>query len=433
MINSIFKLFKKNKKELIIALILGVIVGIVSSQRGSILTEVFLTIIFSFCFFVIFLRYHDQVIAKIVIIAFFLRLGLSYVQRFLFSLPDSTADAVTFERRAWEAAEAMLRGEEAISLTGSYYYSAVVSYFYYLFERSPLIAQFINVLLGSLLVFVVYKIVMVLFESKKASHISAVVATFFPTFVLYSAITMRELVIVFPFALSFYFFSLWFKKGRFRFALLSLLFIFISGLSHGGMMPIGFAYVFLFLFYQPLKKRWFFFKKESLVMLFVALIIFFLFFTFFRTKIPTLEDLSVERFQRQVSGAARDRASYLEGVVPENYMDVVVQTPVRMVYFFFAPFRITHTLDYIGVMDSFLYFVLFILSFITILKFWRKDKALCLSFLLVFLAFSVVFAWGISNYGTAIRHKQKIAFLLIVMASYSLSNNKFLKRLKFKL
>ncbi len=422
------KYMKKDKLSLIITIfVLSFLTGVVSVLRGSDFLSIFFSFILFFSFLVFFLKYKDQVLAKIILLSFLIRGFLAYFQRFISPLPDSTADAVGFERHAW------LFAEEGITRGGAYRYSQVIGWFYSLFGRTPLLAQFINVLLGTLLVFFIYKITLTLFERKRTAHIASLISAFFPVLALYSAITMRELVIVFPFALSFYFFSLWLKKGRFKRIILSFLFIFVSSLSHGAMILIAASYFFFFLFYKPLKKRWTFFKKESLIILLIFLISFSIFFSFFRSKIPSPQDFSPERLERQVTRATRDRAAYLEGLYPESYTDIVLQTPVRIVYFFFSPMRVEQRQDIFGAFDAFLYFSLFILSFLVLLKLWKKNKETCLAFLFTLAIFAIVFSWGVSNYGTAIRHRQKIVFLLIIFSSFYITkiyekNSLFLNR-----
>jgi glycosyltransferase involved in cell wall biosynthesis len=410
---------KSNILFLGVILILTILIGLTSTIKGSDFLGIFFFILSFVYFFIFFAKYPDQVLSKIILSAFILRAGLAFVQRFLFSLPDSSKDAATFERIAWEAVEKWFYMEEKINFGGSYYYSEVISWFYCLFGRVPLMAQLLNVLLGALIVFIVYKITITLFENKKAARIAAGITAFFPTLNLYSAILMRETFIVFFLALSLYFFTKWLKKGEWISFLLSLIFVFISGIFHSAMILVALVYFFMFVFYRPLKKKWVFISKRFLIGGLLMIFVFSLFFENFNNKIPTPSEFNLEILEK----TPRGRAMYLEGLNPDNYFDVVWQTPIRVTYFYLAPFpwQIREPLDLVGFADVFLYFILFIFFFKGLFVLMKKNKAAFLSFLFIFIIFSGVFAWGTSNYGTSLRHRQKIVFLLIILASYYLS------------
>jgi hypothetical protein len=388
----------------------------------EICTEVFFSILIFLGVLFFCLKLQDKKLSLIVLAGFLLRSGLAFYQRFIGYLPDSTADAMRFERNAWQAAEAWLAGTEAgVKLAGSGYYTRLIAWLYYLLGRVPLAAQFVNVLLGTLVIFIVYKTALVLFENKKAAHIAALITAFFPTLVLYSAITLREAIVVFSLAFSFYCFSRWLKGGRVINVLSALALIFISSIYHGGVVYIGGAYLIVLSFYRPQDKKWLLLSRQLVLGIVLGVVYFSLFFNFFGSKALTPAEITPERLARHATKTSKDRGAYLEETAPETHTDIATQTLSRTVYLFFSPFKVRDRIDYLGVFDTSLYIALFVLSFIAIIKLWKKNKALVLTFLLMILFFAGVFSWGASNYGTAIRHRQKIVFLLIIMASYSLA------------
>ena len=110
------------------------------------------------------------------LIAFIVRFTLALIQFYAFPLPDSTADAVTFERVAWDMAS---QGNLIQTFTfGARFYSWIISIFYSLFGvRSPLFMQSLNVLLGILIVFNVYKITKIIYNDERVSSIAALIAS----------------------------------------------------------------------------------------------------------------------------------------------------------------------------------------------------------------------------------------------------------------
>lgn len=427
----------------------------------------FTGILFSFLAFLwvlfFYIKHRDKILGKIIILGFFLRAGLAYFQRFIAPLPDSTADAIGFERKAWEAAKAWTGGVESASLTGAYYYSRVIAFIYYFFERVPLAAQFLNVFLGTAVIFIVYKTALVLFENRKTAQIAGLITAIFPTFNLYSAILMRETIMVFFFSLSFLFFSFWLKKEGLRLICLSVAAIFISSIFHGAFFLIGLIYLFIFCFYYPRKNEWLLFKKQFFIGIALTIIYSFLFFNFFHSKIPHFPSIAYQKMENVIvsisslekleetgivpaelresiivpvkpvelakvidkaaTKRARGRAAYLEDLSANNWFDILWQTPIRIVYFYCAPFiwSIKAPLDLLGLADVLLYLFLFFFFFKSLMKIRKQNKALFFALLLILIVFSVTFAWGTSNYGTSLRHRQKIVFLLILISSYSLS------------
>lgn len=363
-------------------------------------------------------------------------------------------------------------------------YSKLIAVIYYFLDRIPLIAQFLNIIMGVAVIYLVYKTIIVLFDNKKAGYIGAFIVAVYPTLNLYSVVLLRESVIIFFFALSFLFFSLWIKKGKLKNIILSVIFIFISSIFHGGMFLAGLVYLFLFCFYHPEKKKWRLFDKQLLIGVLITIIYSALFFGFFASKIPNipiivyekaesiflsyqtkreikelkenlalqLNETSTEEFIKKIeesislkekeieekkdevpkvtkiinkssSVGVKGRTVYLEEREAESFFDIVWQTPVRTVYFYFAPFPwdVDNYADVVGVINSLFYLILFAFFIKTLFFLWKEDKALFWALILILLVFSGTFAWGTSNYGSAFRHKTKILFLIVIVASYSIS------------
>ena len=197
---------------------------------------------------------------------------------------------------------------------------------------------------------------------------------------------------------------------------------------HGGMVFIGIVYVFFFSFYHPKKKRWVAISLNSLIA--VLLVVFYLvtFGDLVTNKLPQdmsmlfSEDFLGERTQI----AARDRAAYLAGFAPTSPLSMLLQTPLRILYFLYTPFvwMVSAAVDVVGFFDALLYIFLSIYAFKGLASLRRKDKLLFWGIVLILVVFLVVFAWGTSNYGTAIRHRQKIVWLLSVPAAIGIAKSR---------
>ena len=138
-----------------------------------------------------------------------------------------------------------------------------------------------------------------------------------------------------------------------------------------------------------------------------------------------LDLFSLEHLQAYVADRRFGRTHYLEGFVPESYLDLVWHTPVRLLFFMFTPFpwMIDTIGDLLVMLDVLVYITLLYYSFKGLKKIFkfRKIETICL----VFIVFSIatMYSWGTVNYGTAWRHRAKLAPFLILMASVGLTNS----------
>lgn len=84
---------------------------------------------------------------------------------------------------------------------------------------------------------------------------------------------------------------------------------------------------------------------------------------------------------------------------------------------------VSTTADIMGFFDALFYILLSIFAFKGLAYLWHKDKLLFWGIVLILIVFLVVFAWGTSNYGTVIRHCQKIVWFLTIPAAVGLTQS----------
>jgi len=159
----------------------GLVTGSVATARGRDLLGLFIVLL-GFATLIILLSQHkDARLRNLILLAFLLRTGLAIVHAYIMPLPDSGADALTFERLGWQTAKAWLDGEIAPSLSGPYLYSLLIGVLYYLFGRIPLVAQFTNVLLGTFTVYFTWKLALLISKGRSPALIATLIAALFPT------------------------------------------------------------------------------------------------------------------------------------------------------------------------------------------------------------------------------------------------------------
>ncbi|QOR84159.1 hypothetical protein IMZ17_17085 [Geobacillus stearothermophilus] len=363
-----------------------------------------------------------KIIFMILLVAFFLRAGLAFTHAFIIPLPGSQADAVMFEHLGWEWANDSDRSIFSNFTTGAFIYSWIISILYMFTDRSPLMIQGINVFLGTISVYLVWLITMkITNRNKKISSFAALIVALWPTLNLYSALTMREEWICFFAILGIYYSVLWWEKNKIIYFLISIS-SFLGSLSfHSGMVIFLAIYCCLILF------RWFssflqnkgnsFVRQSLLLMVMIGIIVFVSFTSFGLEKLGKIMNDGLEGLSDQQAIAARSRAAYLSNLTIQSPVDFLWMTPIRVLYFLFAPFpwMITNLEDVIGFLDSVMIMWLFYRIYKNKESIFKNKSALIIFLFLI--GCIIMFAIGTSNYGTAIRHRAKLVPLMAILAS----------------
>lgn len=404
----------------------GLVTGTIATARGTDLLGLFVLLLGSSLFLALFWN-ADAKVRNLMLLAFLLRLGLTLTHAYVMPLPDSDADAIAFERLGWQTAEAWLNGGDAPSLSGAYLYSLWIGALYYLFGRIPLVAQFANALFGTFTVYLTLKLAFLITGARRPALTAALITALFPTLNLYSAITMRESLIVFFTAFSVYCFFLWLQRGRLSQMLGAAILLLPASILHSGMVFIEIAYVFFFCLYHPKKKRWASFSVNTVIAIFLLIFFAVAFGDWFNDKLPQNISslLSSDYLGERTTVAARDRAAYLSGLTPNSIGDMLVQTPLRALYFSYTPFpwMVSSLGDIVGLADALLYIFLSVYALKGLAYLWQGDRTSFWGIVLILTVFLAAFAWGTSNYGTAIRHRQKMVWFLITPAAIGLAQS----------
>lgn len=351
-----------------------------------------------------------------------LRIVASLYHSFVEPLPFRALDAFRFVNIGSRWAEQGLVVTLLSFTTGAGLYSWFIGIVYSLAGESSLMIQAINVTLGTLVVYNVYSASNLLWGKKSASLSSWFVAIY-PTLVLFSALNLREAPIVFLFSVGIFRYVKWkITEQPLNLLLAGAVFALAGALHTGMLVALVMLVVFLLLHWLihltrgPMRS----FVESSVLALVVGGVVVVLLIAGWGTRKLGSDrfDLmdAVIRKQEQVAG--KGRASYLEESIPTNPRAVVLQSPARILYFTLSPFPWTliTSADFLGFAD-----VLILGSFIgiaisSIRRVKKNSTVIQLAAMLVLLW--VAFALGTSNYGTALRHRAKLAPLIFVITCY---------------
>ena len=340
-------------------------------------------------------------------------------------LPDSQYDAKTFEYKAREFSRnygfaVILNFLERDSLL----ISRIISIFYTLLGENQMLAQAISVILGTSCVYLTYIICKSLWDNDTAK-IASWITALFPTLILYSVLTLREIYVVFFLLLGILYFIKFLKTLNLINLLTVILIFYITLLFHGPVflgLIVFVSYIFLIL----LKENLFLLKKHKINLKYFFLLILFsipicLFLAGFIKipYIPTLNSLIEKKdiFINALNFGIRGEAAYPSWLFISDEIELLIKFIPKLIYFAYAPFvwDIKTPMHIVGSLDGTIYIILTFFVLKNRNKLW--SNLFCRILILLLLFYLAVYGLGVSNFGTALRHRSKFVVLLIILAA----------------
>tara|TARA_Y100000996_G_scaffold415520_1_gene410787 strand:+ start:2212 stop:3513 length:1302 start_codon:yes stop_codon:yes gene_type:complete len=342
----------------------------------------------------------------------------------IFELPDSGKDAVAFEYYAINFAKGGFLNVITNHLPAgtSKTLSWIIAIFYSLFGRSLLMVQSFSLLFGIGTIFLGWMITKKLWDQDKALKVGWVLA-FFPSLILYSTLFMRETYIAFFLLLALLGVINWTRDKSLKSISLAMLGFFCATFLHGAMAIGG----IIFLFFVGFNSLKFFFRsifngRINYKNLIVIILIFTFFYGYFTNKIeiPKIgtfkNSTNISNLTKIMNLASQGNAKYPQWLIINSTSEFLYKAPVRTLYFLFSPlpWQIKKINHLIGLFDSFLYMILFYLIIQNRKVIW-KDPAFRI-ILIILICYFFVYAIGVGNFGTGLRHRSKFVAILILLA-----------------
>lgn len=354
--------------------------------------------------------------------AFALRAFLTIVNCYVYNLPDSQADARTFQEVAQEWAQQQTVPPFPFDDT-SYTISWVIALVYRLLGIDILAAHALSVLMGTLTVALGSLLSLQLWNDVRLAQRAGWWLTLFPTLNLYSALTMREAYTWFFFTVMLLGVVQWVRRTTAVSVLMVAVGVVGATLYHGAMIVAGIAFLGLLVLHQSARLfRLLLYSrvdpKAALVMAPALVVVVYVLVS--GVSLPKIgsvhEAIAAETLLTSATYAFRGDAAYPEWILPQTPADIWFKLPLRVIYFLFSPFpwdiRSNHHI--VGLLDGilYLYFALLI---------WRGRYAIFKNLaarwvLGIVLVVILTFAMGVGNFGTGIRHRAKVAVPVIVLA-----------------
>ena len=376
------------------------------------------------CIITFFLGLFRPDISRIIFVALILRVTVLLIGHYLVALPDSTADAVSFERRAWELAQdGFFSVIDNYGGAGPKFICWFIAIPYSLFGRSILMAKSLSLFFGIGCVFLGWQIAKMIWNNHVANKVGWTIALF-PSLILYSVLIMREVYVVFFLLIALYGIVIWTKTENFK-SFVIIIFGFTGSIFFHGAMLLGAITFMITVGITTLKRLY---KSLFYLRLNIKAFIFFLIFVFcsayylsnkisvsYLGSFSKVSNLDFLLSKTQIS--TRGDASFPEWTKINSKKELIYKAPIRSIYFIFSPFPwdVKKPSHLIGMFESFLYMYLFFLILCNIKSIW-KDPTLRV-ILIILLIFIIAFGIGVGNFGTGIRHRSKLVVMMILLAA----------------
>jgi len=363
----------------------------------------------------------------IILVGFLIRVIVSFYHTYINLLPDNL-DPIRFENNAWLFGkmglfESLVR---FLELGSPFTYSHFVSIIYSLIGRSQFFIQMIHVTFGLFNIILTYKLSFQIWNNEKVSKLASWAICLFPTVIMYSALTNREVFISFFLLLSSINIVKWIKHNILKHFFLAFVFFIPHYFLHGPLIIGAFVLIAIFIINEcsnGLKSLSLGRINFNFIAILISLVILFWSFGFFLTgfSIPyiahNLKDINLKLIFDRAIYLNTGGAAYPDWLLPNEYFDFLSLTFPRIIYFFFSPFPwdVRKLNQLLGLIDSFIYmYLIYHIYKGFILK--RSVLKLNKFFVILGILF-IVYSWGVSNYGTGLRHRAKFAPVLVALAS----------------
>ena len=392
-------------------------------------TYIFLILLNSFVliFTILFRHGFDKNFQILLILGFLFRLFFMFWSEYcsdIFLLPNSGADEFTYY---YNAMSNLVKGKE---FTG---YAQLFSIQAQIFGLSKLYGKFINILF-SISGIVILRNILTLLEIPSAVKTKTIAfACFLPNYAILSALLLRESIIAFLIAVSAYFLICWWKYGSFWHILMSLLVSIGAAWLHSGMIAYTLGIICIIVSARRtsnghqlhlLNMRSIVLSVISVAVVMILLMNLDLGITSYFHGADSLEDIVVIADAYEEGGSA-----YNPNVVSnESTLGFIINTPFRMFFFLFAPtpWNWRNITDVAAFLFSALFYGYVFLKTIPCI-FRKKAFSLDEALFLIALLTLMMFGWGVSNSGTALRHRDKMVFHYLIMYAI-LQNQKYMHR-----
>ena len=406
----------------VITLILEFLV-LFSSTSGGFLIADYTYIILMFVFTIAFMM--DLLISKKLayargelFFAYFWRFFLLFFDIYgknVYNLPNSGPDANSFYREA--VAYVLSNGSKN---AGSF--ATILGSAFRIVGTSRLYGQFLIMLMSVLAICIFARVLSELELDLRVKSWAVLLLGFLPNYAILSVLFLREAPVCLSLTYSVYCFYHWLKDGKTWSFLLAFAAALVGAWFHSGSVAVVIGYIAVIMLYDRQKGRYRPNMRSTLPAVLLSLVLIYLYLNYGDTlfgkfaKVDSLEDIG--------NTSEYGGSSYAQYVGNSaTPLNMLIFTIPRIIYFLFSPFP----WQWRGLSDIIAFFfssLFYLVTVIQALRYLRsgneKNRIVLIALLIVAAATTFVFAWGVSNTGTAARHREKMVLIYGMIYAISL-------------
>lgn len=368
---------------------------------------------------------YGKTVVTFLILSLLLKAALvlwDYYATGIFVLPNSHADSESYHR-----------GAVLFAIYGSIgieNYSFVVGVIYKLFGVQRMTAQFFNVLLSFLGISVFERTMCEAELSDRAKRRALALAALLPNYLIMASILIRECLISVILCWSLYLFITWWKRGNPAYLFCAMLVTLLACYFHSGAIAatIGYSIAPILTRRERGGERSVHISIKSVVLAVVCVVVFmYLFDALSDSLLGKFHGLGMEVIEDYIDGhniyisrPSDDMGStYTAGFgEARGLRGLIINAPIRMFYFLWVPmpWSMRGLNDLIAFVGSSLFYGGTVFRAIAALRQRRRPHyPLLVCVLIICLVGCLVFAWGVDNAGSALRHREKFYFIFLLL------------------
>ena len=348
----------------------------------------------------------------LIVLSFVIRIIFLFWDRYcrdIFVFPNSGLDTGTFD----SLARNYMMG---INFDG-FEYAKVLGEIYKFFYPNVLIGQYVNVIASVLTMLIVKKILELLHIQGTYKKIAIYLICFLPNYLIMSAILLRESLITLFLAITIWMFLLWWKTNRFKYMFFAILASLASIYLHTGTIAYLISLVIIYILAN--KRRIIKFTPKKILTITIFCLVFLLIYSNNSDSFGYLSGAnSVQSISNKAEMMSSGGSSYSVEIVPDDtLLGMIINSPFR-IFFFLAsplPWQWRGLNDIIAFFFSSVFYSISIYKGLKSINLSKKNKDLIICFLIFAISSSFIYSWGVSNAGTALRHRDKFLVNFIIL------------------
>ena len=368
----------------------------------------------------------ENSIKKILFLMLFFQIIVAIIDNYVTIFPLMGFDARAFESFAW------FSYENNVNIgRGAYNYYVLNPLYKLLKVRSAMTIEALNIFFSLVINFNIYYILKKLQIKKRVLFFSMFISSLSPISIIYRTGVLREAIIIMfvSFSLKYFINFMLSKKGNIE-VLKAFVVLGLGSIFHSGVIFIVTGYLIALLSGKKNQKLF------QYLVLILGIIGFIVFKDILLSKVGggDLDRVVIANNYKSLKLAG---SGYLQNITTTSLGQIVAYLPLFIFYFLYSPtpdmFRgVLDIISFILNSSIYLYFIFYGLYLYSKIKdrLTLTEKKIIKFLVVSFFLTAAVFSIGTRNAGTAMRHRDKIIPLLIVIFAIIKNRNMLLREKK---